>query len=119
MANVRGRGLNPMEVESMLHTIRTIFESLLCRLLPAHGRHRSADAPRTVVREDAPTLVLPRVPTEEWLLDDDAPLIRPFLLTREERTERREQRGRRRALWLAVHGIDAGPRRIHGVQVGF
>ncbi|WP_078508344.1 hypothetical protein [Streptomyces sp. SID8354] len=35
-----------------------------------------------------------------------------------ERRERRSQRARRRALWLAVHGIDAGPRRIHGVEVG-
>jgi hypothetical protein len=34
-----------------------------------------------------------------------------------ERRERRRQRQRRRALWLAVHGIDAGPRWIHGVEV--
>ncbi|WP_201304799.1 hypothetical protein [Streptomyces sp. GS7] len=26
-------------------------------------------------------------------------------------------RGRRRALWCAVHGVGAGPRRIHGVEV--
>ncbi|AJT64872.3 hypothetical protein T261_3202 [Streptomyces lydicus] len=31
--------------------------------------------------------------------------------------ERRLQRGRRRALWLAAYGIDAGPRWIHGVEV--
>ncbi|KPC63708.1 hypothetical protein [Streptomyces chattanoogensis] len=29
----------------------------------------------------------------------------------------RAQCGRRRTLWLAVHGIDAGPRWIHGVEV--
>ncbi|MFC4471529.1 hypothetical protein ACFPH6_44775 [Streptomyces xiangluensis] len=31
--------------------------------------------------------------------------------------ERRLQRRRRRELWLAVQGIDAGPRRIHGVEL--
>ncbi|GAB2994246.1 hypothetical protein GCM10023080_070820 [Streptomyces pseudoechinosporeus] len=31
--------------------------------------------------------------------------------------ERRLQRRRRRALWLAVQGIDVGPRRIHGVEL--
>lgn len=36
---------------------------------------------------------------------------------RERRLQRRLQRRRRRALWLAVHGIDVGPRRIHGVVV--
>lgn len=33
------------------------------------------------------------------------------------RHERRVQRGRRRELWLAVHGVDVGPRRLHGVEV--
>ncbi|MGG2461663.1 hypothetical protein ACO0M4_17895 [Streptomyces sp. RGM 3693] len=65
----------------MLHTIRTIFEILLCLLLPAHGCHRAA-GPRPTARR-----------------------------------ERRVQRGRRRELWLAVHGIDVGPRRLHGVEV--
>ncbi|MEV0741032.1 hypothetical protein AB0I51_35010 [Streptomyces sp. NPDC050549] len=36
---------------------------------------------------------------------------------RSARRKRRLQRRRRRALWLAVHGIDVGPRRIHGVVV--
>ena len=36
---------------------------------------------------------------------------------RRARRKRRLQRQRRRALWLAVHGIDVGPRRIHGVVV--
>ncbi|WP_177235601.1 hypothetical protein [Streptomyces sp. MUSC 14] len=33
------------------------------------------------------------------------------------RRERRLQRRRRHALWLAAYGIDVGPRRIHGVEV--
>ncbi|MGD3112321.1 hypothetical protein [Streptomyces sp. YGL11-2] len=101
----------------MLHTIRTIFESLLCRLLPARGRHRSADAPPTPER-DTPTLTIPRVPARlelSVLRGEDVPLIRPYVLTPQ---ERRLQRGRRRALWFAVYDIDAGPRRIHGVEVG-
>ncbi|MFG3516591.1 hypothetical protein [Streptomyces bobili] len=48
---------------------------------------------------------------------DAHPLVRPYLLTPEERHERRLQGQRRRALWLAVHGIDVGPRRIHGMEV--
>ncbi|MDT3395098.1 hypothetical protein RKE29_00230 [Streptomyces sp. B1866] len=31
--------------------------------------------------------------------------------------ERRLQRRRRWAVWLAAYGIDVGPRRIHGVRV--
>lgn len=102
----------------MFHTIRTIFESLLRLLLPARGSHRAA--PPAVGREDAPALTLPRVPLQRPglpLRGEDSPLIRPYVLTPEERQERRLQRGRRRALWLAVHGIDAGPRWIHGVEV--
>ncbi|MFF4604636.1 hypothetical protein ACFY12_18145 [Streptomyces sp. NPDC001339] len=103
----------------MLHTIGTIFELLLRVLLPARGRHRSAGQLPTVGRADAPTLVLPRVPVrqQELLRGEDSALIRPYVLTPEERQERRLQRGRRRALWLAAHGIDAGPRFIHGVEV--
>ncbi|MPY57857.1 hypothetical protein FNH08_11970 [Streptomyces spongiae] len=41
----------------------------------------------------------------------------PYLLAHERREEVRRQRARRRALWLAVHGIDIGPRVIHGVEV--
>ncbi len=65
----------------MPHTIRTIFEILLCLLLPARGCHRAGGAGPTA------------------------------------RRERRVQRGRRRELWLAVHGVDVGPRRLHGVEV--
>lgn len=96
-----------------------IFELLLRVLLPAQGRHRSAGALPAVGREDAPTLALPRVPVRQpgLLRGEDVPLIRPYVLTPEERQERRLRRGRRRALWLASHGFDAGPRWIHGVEV--
>ncbi|MEV0371175.1 hypothetical protein AB0I10_15315 [Streptomyces sp. NPDC050636] len=96
-----------------------IFELLLGLLLPARGRHRSAGAPPAMGCTDAPTLVLPRVTAGQQglLRGEDTALIRPYVLTPEERQERRLQRGRRRSLWLAVHGYDAGPRWIHGVEV--
>ncbi|MCZ1013024.1 hypothetical protein [Streptomyces noursei] len=96
-----------------------IFEVLLRALLPARGRHRPADAPPTPEHPDTPALTIPRVPVEQRMLrEEDAALIRPYVLTPQERSERRSQRGRRRALWLSTYGVDAGPRRIHGVEVG-
>ncbi|WP_307675772.1 hypothetical protein [Streptomyces sp. V4I2] len=56
-------------------------------------------------------------PLDAHPFEPDTPLVRPYLLTAEERHERRLQRQRRRALWLAVHGIDVGPRHIHGMEV--
>ncbi len=102
------------------HSAR-LFELLLRVLLPAGGRHRSADASPEAGCEDAATPVPPRVPSKHSgaLCGEDVPLIRPYVLTPEERRQRKERRlqcGRRRALWLAVHGIDAGPRWIHGVE---
>ncbi|MFE9778631.1 hypothetical protein ACFYPA_10745 [Streptomyces sp. NPDC005775] len=57
---------------------------------------------------------------------EDSPLVRPYLVAHERQlaieaarvaAEERRQRARRRTLWLAVHGVDAGPRHIHGVEV--
>lgn len=97
-----------------------IFELLLRVFLPAHGRHRSTDTPPTPER-DTPTLTLPRIPARlelRVLRGEDVPLIRPYVLTPQERQERRLQRSRRQALWLATYGVEAGPRWIHGVEVG-
>ncbi|WP_344577008.1 hypothetical protein [Streptomyces lunalinharesii] len=47
----------------------------------------------------------------------DTHLVRPYVLTPEEQREHRSQPVRRRALWLASHGIDAGPCWIHEVMV--
>ncbi|MFF4601759.1 hypothetical protein ACFY12_03230 [Streptomyces sp. NPDC001339] len=103
----------------MPNHIARIFESLLRLLLPARGRHRSAAALPAVGYADASTLTLPRVPAREpgLLRGEDTVLIRPYFLTSEERQERRLQRGRRRELWLAAYGVDAGPLWIHGVEV--
>ncbi|RKN36866.1 hypothetical protein [Streptomyces hoynatensis] len=100
----------------MPHCIASIFERLLQRLFPSPGRHRGADSPAEPVREDLPTLTLAPV-MRAWDSPDDDTLVRPYVLTSGERREWRLQRERRRALWLVSFGVDAGPRRIHGVVV--
>ncbi|MFI8880386.1 hypothetical protein [Streptomyces sp. NPDC055243] len=94
--------------------IARIFESSLRLLLPAVGRHRSSELTVSGLGIDAPTRPLPRVPV---LRGEDIGLVRPYLVAFERRQEERRQRARRRELWLAVHGVDIGPRLIHGVEV--
>lgn len=100
----------------MPHCISRIFEPLLSLFLPAAGRHRAAGSPVAGPHEDAPTVRLPRVPAEP-LRGEDNGLVRPYLVAHEHQQEARLRRQRRRALWLAVHGIDIGPNLIHGVTV--
>ncbi|MCX5524984.1 hypothetical protein OG342_19270 [Streptomyces bobili] len=91
--------------------------AIIRALLPAGGRHRAAPTPSHF---QEPTLARTARRAEQADLFESAdaqPLVRPYLLTPEERHERRLQGQRRRALWLAVHGIDVGPRRIHGMEV--
>ncbi|WP_078516678.1 hypothetical protein [Streptomyces sp. HGB0020] len=108
----------------MLHLIARLIEPLLRLLWPASGRHRHRSRHRADDRAPAPVpaaLAAPRRrPSlhETPLRGDDSPLVRPYLLAHEQREQAKQQRARRRALWLAVHGIDVGPRRIHGVDVG-
>jgi hypothetical protein len=105
--------------------IESLLLALVRALLPARGRHRavpsrqrpgsealSAAADASPVRRPG----RPR-PIDVWPVERDTHLVRPYLLTPEERHERKLQRQRRRALWLAVHGIDVGPRHIHGMEV--
>jgi hypothetical protein len=95
----------------VLDCVAWFLAPLLRWLFPALGRHRAGQTPEVVVPVDPPTLVLPRGADE---------LARPYMLTAEEWQERRKpmvQRERRRALWLASHGIDVGPSRIHGMEV--
>ncbi|MER6051286.1 hypothetical protein ABT168_28200 [Streptomyces sp. NPDC001793] len=110
-----------------MNRIASLFTPLLRLLFPAAGRHRAAAPPPAVARrEAAPRAVAPlRTPVRPAapLRGADVALVRPYVLSeaefqeRRERRERRLRRGRRRALWLAVHGVDVGPRRIHGVEV--
>jgi hypothetical protein len=94
----------------MTHTTR-LLTLLLRFLLPAGGRHR-APQPGPIIppqpTPDPPTLAL---------RSEDTALVRPYVIAHERREEARRQRARRRSLWLAVHGVDIGPRLIHGVEV--
>lgn len=105
----------------MLNPIVRLVEPLLRLLWPASGRHRHSAGGGA---SRAPVPASPGVPSrgfsrhETPLRGEDSPLVRPYLLTYEQREHARQQRARRRALWLAVHGVDVGPRLIHGVEVG-
>jgi hypothetical protein len=96
----------------MSQGIARFVESLLRLLLPASGRRRSPES--SPARQDTVTVRPPRVPA---LRGEDIGLVRPYLVAHERRQEERRQRARRRVLWLAVHGVDIGPRVIHGVEV--
>ncbi|MFJ8540679.1 hypothetical protein ACIRFH_01445 [Streptomyces sp. NPDC093586] len=102
----------------MLNRIARLVEPLLRLLWPASGRHRHraeggarpAPAPAAPGRRPSPH--------EALLRGEDSRLVRPYLLAHEQRARAGRQCARRRALWLAVHGIDVGPRHIHGTDVG-
>jgi hypothetical protein len=103
----------------MLDLIARLLEPLLRLRWPAAGRHRRPVEALPVAAPPAVAVALRRqtpgaaVPQGEG----DGLLVRPYLLAHERSEEARRQRARRRALWLAVHGLDIGPRVIHGVEV--
>ncbi|MGW0731402.1 hypothetical protein [Streptomyces sp. NPDC002851] len=104
----------------MAHCIARIFEPLLRFFLPGPGRRRNAGKTGLAPTIGTPALPAPLTHRRPVLLThgEEPPLLRPYVLTPAElRERRRTQRRRRRALWLAVHGVDLGPRRIHGVEV--
>ncbi|ASR00227.1 hypothetical protein CGL27_20880 [Streptomyces sp. 11-1-2] len=82
-----------------------LFLPLLQLLLPPVGRHRATDQ-----RSFSRPMSAPRVAA---LSGEDIGLVRPYLVAH----ERRQQRVRRRALYLAAHGVGFGPRRIRGAEV--
>jgi hypothetical protein len=120
-----GMALNRIGVEDVLHRIALLVEPLLRLLWPASGRHRHRNRHRAgggarLTPVPATPVAPGRRPSphEALLRGEDSRLVRPYLLAHEQRVQARQQRARRRTLWLAVHGIDVGPRRIHGVDVG-
>ncbi|MFF7307708.1 hypothetical protein [Streptomyces sp. NPDC008137] len=119
-----GMALNRNGVEDVLNLIACLLEPLLRLLLPASGCHRHQNRHRAEGRArptPAPGAAAPGrrpSPHEALIRGEDSPLVRPYLLAHEQRVQARQQLARRRTLWLAVHGIDVGPRHIHGVEVG-
>lgn len=102
-------------VDDVLHRIARVFEPLLRLLWPAQGCHRPTEScPSAPPADVSPTLSRRPDPV---LPGEDSPLVRPYVVAHERREEVRLRRARRRALWLAVHGIDIGPRLIHGIEV--
>ncbi|MFE6163292.1 hypothetical protein ACFQ7F_30765 [Streptomyces sp. NPDC056486] len=95
----------------MTDLIARYFEPLLRILLPATGRHRGVPVASCGRRELSAFYV--ELPVLDVLDGEDNAIVRPYLLA----DELRLQRQRRRALWFAVHGVDVGPRVIHGMEV--
>ncbi|MFJ5303784.1 hypothetical protein [Streptomyces sp. NPDC088350] len=103
----------------MSHRIARLFEPLLRFLLPGPGsRRRVVAAPArqrpTPAYADGHTA---RRAGSRPLRGEDHAMVRPYLVAHEQRAEAKRRRARRRALWVAVHGVDIGSRAVHGVEV--
>ncbi|WP_208641400.1 hypothetical protein [Streptomyces africanus] len=99
---------------------RWLFEPLLRLLLPGKGhRRRTGTTEHEKHLPVSPYLHRPaaRRTWERPLRGEETPMVRPYLVAHERREEFRRQRPWRRALLLAVHGLDTEPRVIHGVKV--
>ncbi|MFE7382490.1 hypothetical protein ACFU9F_19205 [Streptomyces zhihengii] len=82
---------------------------------PGEARPRSAGP---VPGAPPPSGPPPRpVPHTAPLRGEDSALVRPYLVAHEREQENRRQRARRLELWLALYGVEFGPRVIHGVEV--
>lgn len=98
--------------------VRFIARFLRMLLPPSGRRRRHAVSPSPSPLGNVPPVSVEPVRHRASLLrGEDSRLVRPYLMAHEDRERARLQRQRRRALWLAVHGVDVGPRLIHGVEV--
>lgn len=97
------------------HRIAHIFEPLLRLLRPAPGRHRAPDSRPALLIVEASAECPPHVPAAPVLHGEDTGLVRPYLLAHEQREQRR-RRTPRRALRLAMHGVDTGPLLTRSVE---
>ncbi|PSM43840.1 hypothetical protein C6Y14_09540 [Streptomyces dioscori] len=109
----------------MKHRIGRLVEPLLRLLFPGKGRHRlpavgvTSGRGRHRAPAGAQGATAHRVGCRP-LRGEDHVMVRPYLVEHEQhvrREEARQQRARRRELWLATRGVDIGPRLIHGVEV--
>lgn len=104
----------------MLNSIGRALRRVLALLIPA----APPLAPTVHPRRTAPVATRPRRLVVSRGVVNVSPQLRPAegpfsqaAFDRWERAENRWRRERRRALWLALHGIDVGPSVIHGVAV--
>jgi hypothetical protein len=108
--------------DDMGHRIaRWLFEPLLRLLLPGRGHRRLTGTTENKKHLHVSPYLHSRAARRTWerpLRGEGTPMVRPYLVAHERREEfRRRQRPRRRALLLAVHGLEIEPRVIHGVEV--
>ncbi|MFV2117806.1 hypothetical protein ACE14D_04900 [Streptomyces sp. Act-28] len=103
----------------MSHRIARLIEPLL--LWPPPSAHHRAPLRGASRGRGGRPVPLPPRPTrapEPYYAGEDSALARPYLLAYEHRrAEEYRGRTRRRTLWLAVHGVDLGPRALHGIGV--
>lgn len=103
-----------------MNRIRSLFALLLRALRLSSGRHGTGNGvacKHTELHADVPS-VRPTVRVSGPVLrGEDVGHVRPYLVAFERQQKENRQRERRRALLLALDGIDVGPRVIHGVKV--
>lgn len=104
----------------MLNSIHRALRRVLALLIPGVPPLTPAPHPR----RSAPAVARPRRLVVSRAVVNVSPQPRPAdgpfsqaAFDRWERAENRWRRERRRALWLALHGIEVGPSVIHGVVV--
>ncbi|MET9292769.1 hypothetical protein [Streptomyces sp. NPDC003077] len=104
----------------MSHVIGFVLKRTLTRILTLLGlkwcrlTHPSARMERRITKPSAPQLRTGARRPDPFgppTIDPPTPLVRPYLLAH-------EQQARRRALALALDGIDIGPWVIHGHTIG-
>ncbi|MDG9716729.1 hypothetical protein [Streptomyces sp. DH24] len=106
----------------MPHHLARLLEPLLRVLLPGNGRRRRSGVVRGGAHRRCPGSSGQRPRPvhragHEPLAGEDNVLVRPYLVAHEQRAAARRSPARRRALVVAVRGIDVGPRGVHGVEV--
>lgn len=104
----------------MLEFVARLCEPLLRLLAPAPGRRRATealgqalpDAYGPVPAVSGPlNVVTPPSDPGVFLRGEDTRLVRPYFVAHARRQVRR------RALWVAVHGVDLRPRGVRDIEV--
>ncbi|MFH8471696.1 hypothetical protein [Streptomyces sp. NPDC018000] len=95
----------------MKNLVRRVTESLMRLVRQVPFAAPAAVHPYSCVYVAGPTV---RRTGERPPRGEDSPLVRPYLEAHERRMA--EARRRRRTLWIAVHGVDIGPRPLRRAE---